>query len=228
MHQLDAIVIRMKNSKYFIKLDLFKGFWLLPLAEECREQFSFMTPDGVFTPVRLPQGACNSASQFQARMAEIFPYLINSTLEVWIDDIFGHCDSMDIWFNLLRTILERCAKFGLKLNAKKSFIFMLNANFCGRIFSAEGVSHDSKRIQTLLDIPSPTNVQELQQFLLSTQWMSRSIPEYNKLTSELHVLFNKVMKGQVKRTSRVASKVLLSDWTELHADAFIKTKEAIA
>jgi len=49
MPQCDAIVIRMKNSKYFIKLDLFKGFWLLPLAEECREQFSFMTPDGVFT-----------------------------------------------------------------------------------------------------------------------------------------------------------------------------------
>jgi len=80
MPQLDAIVIRMKNSKYFIKLDLFKGFWLLPLAEESREQFSFMTPDGVFTPLRLPQGACNSASQFQARMAEIFPDLINSKL----------------------------------------------------------------------------------------------------------------------------------------------------
>ena len=187
-----------------------------------------MTPDGVFTPTRLPQGACNSASQFQARMAEIFPDLINNTLEVWIDDIFGHCESMDLWFNLLKTILERCAKYGLKLNASKSFIFMLNAKFCGRIFSSAGVSHDTVRIKTLLDIPSPTNAQELQQFLLSTQWMSRSIPEYNRLTSALHVLFNEVMKGQVKRTSRVAARILLSSWTELHEEAFIKTKEAIA
>jgi len=165
MPQLDAIVIRMKNSKFFIKLDLFKGFWLLPLAEECREQFSFMTPDGVFTPMRLPQGARNSASQFQARMAEIFPDLINSKLEVWIDDIFGHCESMEAWFELLKIILERCSKYGLKLNAKKCFIFMLNAKFCGRVFSSEGVSHDTQRIKTLRDIPSPTKAQELQQFV---------------------------------------------------------------
>ena len=153
MPQLDAIVIRMKNSKFFIKLDLFKGFWLLPLAEECREQFSFMTPDGVFTPTRLPQGACNSASQFQARMAEVFPDQINSKLEVWIDDIFGHCESMEEWYELLKLILERCSRYGLKLNAAKYFIFMLSARFCGRIFPAEGVCHELEGIQALLDIP---------------------------------------------------------------------------
>ena len=217
----------MKNSKCFIKLDLFKGFWLLPLAEESREQFSFMTPDGVFTPQRLPQGACNSASQFQARMAEIFPDLMNEQLEIWIDDIFGHCDSMESWFHLLKTILERCAKFGLKLNAAKSFIYMIIAKFCGRIFTEGGVSHDPVRIKALLEIPSPTTAQELQQFLLSTQWMSRSIPDYNKLTSELHVLFNQVVEGQSKRTSRVASKIKLTSWTDIHEKAFKATKEAI-
>src|SRR5436190_8014902 len=39
MPQLDAVVVRMNKSKYFLKLDLFKGFWLLPLDENSQEQF---------------------------------------------------------------------------------------------------------------------------------------------------------------------------------------------
>jgi hypothetical protein len=35
----ESIVQRLGKAKIFFKLDLFKGFWLLPLAEECQEMF---------------------------------------------------------------------------------------------------------------------------------------------------------------------------------------------
>ena len=56
----DEILTRLSKGRYFLKLDLFKGFWGFPLAESSQEIFTFMTGDGTFTPLRLPQGVCKS------------------------------------------------------------------------------------------------------------------------------------------------------------------------
>ncbi|POM75373.1 Hypothetical protein PHPALM_7534 [Phytophthora palmivora] len=61
---LDAI----QGAKYFANCDLPEGFWQFPLHEESQEIFSFMTPEGIFSPLRVPQGATDSALHFQAQM----------------------------------------------------------------------------------------------------------------------------------------------------------------
>ena len=82
--------------------DAFKGFWMMPLAEDCREMFSFMTDRGVYTPRRSIQGALNSATQFQARMSEVFKSLIKKHLIVWIDDLLGYGKTLEEWFQALK------------------------------------------------------------------------------------------------------------------------------
>jgi hypothetical protein len=79
---LEAIVNDLAGSRCWFKLDAFKGFWMMPLAKDCREMFSFMTDRGVYTPKRSIQGALNSATQFQARMSEVFQSLIKDSLIV--------------------------------------------------------------------------------------------------------------------------------------------------
>lgn len=39
------------GAKYFSKFDMFKGFWQILFDPRCRELFSFMTHDGVYTPL---------------------------------------------------------------------------------------------------------------------------------------------------------------------------------
>jgi hypothetical protein len=84
---LESIVNYFSKAKFCIFLDAFQGFWTMPLDESCREIFSFMTDHGIFTPKRSIQGACNFATQFQARMAEIFKELLYKLLIIWIKDI---------------------------------------------------------------------------------------------------------------------------------------------
>src|SRR4029079_18239216 len=103
------------GSKCWFELDAFKGFWMMPLAEECREMFSFMTDRGVYTPKRSIQGALNSATQLQARMTEIFKNLIQDSLIVWIDDLLGFADSLEKWFSTLEQTLMLAAKHNVKL-----------------------------------------------------------------------------------------------------------------
>ena len=92
---LESIVCYLGNSKFWFKLDAFKGFWLMPLAESCQEMFFFMTDKAIFTPRRSIQGALNSATQFQSRMHEVFKELIYDKVIIWIDDLLGHASTLE-------------------------------------------------------------------------------------------------------------------------------------
>ena len=229
MPHLESIVRHLSSSKYWFSLDAFKGFWIMPLAEECQEMFSFMTDRAVFTPTRSIQGALNSAAQFQARMHEIFSGL-QRNLVIWIDDVLGHAQTESEWFRILEQTLKLADERNLKLNVDKCKLFQKQAKFCGRIFSPNGVSHDPERIQALSSMKEPTRASELQQFLMAAQWMSRSIPNFNKIVVPLQDMLEQAMKGQPKRTKAVARGVRLNrhGWNVNHRLAFERLKLAIA
>ena len=226
---LESIVTHLGNSKYWFKLDAFKGFWLMPLAEECQEMFSFMTDRGVFTPRRSIQGALNSAIQFQSRMHEVFKELIFSKVIIWIDDLMGHASNLQSWFDILTRVLYLASQFNIKFNIDKCDFFTTKVKYCGRIFSTEGVSHDPERVKALTEMSQPKTARDLQQFLMAAQWMSRSIPEYNAKVYSLQLIYEKAMKHQPARTKTIARQVRLAKygWEATHALAFEQLKQAI-
>jgi hypothetical protein len=114
---LESIVNYLSGSKYWFKLDAFKGFWMMPLSEEC-QMFSFMTDRGIYTPRRSIQGALNSVTQFQARMALVCKSLIYHALIVWIDDLLGHAKTLEEWFSVLETTLRLAVESNVKFNVK--------------------------------------------------------------------------------------------------------------
>src|SRR6185503_15824084 len=120
---LEAIVNNLTGSKCWFKLDAFKGFWMMPLAEDCRKMFSFMTDRGVYTPRRSIQGALNSATQFQARMSEVFKSLINKHLIAWIDDLLGYGKTLEEWCQALETTLKLAQRYNIQFNLKKCELF---------------------------------------------------------------------------------------------------------
>jgi hypothetical protein len=65
---------------------------------------------------------------------------------------------------------------------------------------------------------------------MATQWMSRSIPEYNAKVYTLQLIFEKAMKGQPSRRKSIARQIKLSavGWNDTHALAFAELKQAIA
>ena len=171
----------------------------MPLAEECQEMFSFMTDRGVYTPLRSIQGALNSATQFQARMSEVFKNMLYKKLIIWIDDLLCYCKNYEDWFSSLEETLRIADQCNIKFNVTKCDLFANKVKFCGRGFSPEGVEHDPARIEALLNIPQPKTARDLQQFLMAVQWMSRSIPEFNSKVYKLQQIFEECMKKMPSR-----------------------------
>ena len=78
-------------------------------------------------------------------------------------------------------------------------------------------------------MPCPKKANELQQILMASQWMSRSIPDYNKVVVPLQDILEAALKDQPRRTKRAASKLSLAQfgWSEIHYTAFDQMREAI-
>uniref|UniRef100_H3H7U3 Reverse transcriptase n=1 Tax=Phytophthora ramorum TaxID=164328 RepID=H3H7U3_PHYRM len=194
------------GKKVFARFDLTHGFWQLTLHPDCQELFSFVTPDGVYTPNRVPQGAMDSALHFQSQMQTLLAPLIPHSALVWVDDVILFAP----------TVAEFLAN--LKVNMKKSSLFELEILLCGRYFSADGVRHDPMRMDALSTLPLPATVADLQRFVFTTNWLHDSLPDYARAIAPLHAKLE-AEKKKIGKRNRNALQVA-TQWSNEERDAF--------
>ena len=139
------------------------------------------------------------------------------------------CDAC-LLVGLILFSFQHAQSFNLKLNLAKCHLFLQQVKFRGRIFNSKGVSHDPSRIQSLTEMPIPKTAREIQQILMASQWMSRSILNFNQIVSPLQDIFETSMKSRPKRTKSVANRVKSNSfgWNAVHDNAFNALKAAIA
>ena len=74
----------LRGATCFRKLDMLQGYWQMSLAAEAQEVFTIATPEGLFTPTRVPLSFLNATVYFQGVMTEL---LAGLNCKVWVDDI---------------------------------------------------------------------------------------------------------------------------------------------
>lgn len=91
----------------------------------------------------------------------------------------------------LRKYFERCRKFGISLNPKKSLFAMREGRLLRHIISKEGVIIDPKRFSTILVISLPKNKKEIQSFLGKIMFLRRLIPNYDEIVKDITNILKK-------------------------------------
>ncbi|KAG6616303.1 uncharacterized protein IUM83_03561 [Phytophthora cinnamomi] len=166
-----------QGKKIFARFDFTQGFWQLPLHEDSREIFSFVTPDGVYTPTRVPQGAMDSALHFQSQVqAKLAPLIPHSAL-VWVDDVILFAPTIAEFLQTLRTFFEIVSAANFKLNRTKSSL-----------------------------LSSRSSVADLQYFVCATNWLHDSLPDYARTIAPLQDKLNDE-RTRIGRRSRNALNV---------------------
>ncbi|GMF23688.1 unnamed protein product [Phytophthora lilii] len=107
MPNLLVVIAKVKGACFFATFDLFKGFWQLLLHPDCREFFSFITHDTVYTPTRVPQGATDSPIHFQNQMQEVSQDMLYKNLLVWVDDIVIFAKTAQDFLDVIRKFFAR-------------------------------------------------------------------------------------------------------------------------
>src|SRR6266550_2890567 len=88
---ISDLMIKLKGSKYFTKLDIRWGYNNVQIKKEDRWKAAFVTNRGLFEPNVMMFGLRNSPATFQAMMDDYFRDLTDKGwLVIYMDDILIH------------------------------------------------------------------------------------------------------------------------------------------
>ena len=79
---------------------------------------------------------------------------------IYLDDLTVFCKSDEDHLIHLKQTFEKCHRFGLSLNPKKSHFAMQEDKFLGHIVSRDGIKIDPSRVEAIDTINIPRNVRK--------------------------------------------------------------------
>jgi hypothetical protein len=91
----------------------------------------------------------------------------------------------------LMIVFERCRKYGISLNPKKSVFGIDEGKLLGHVASKGGVSIDPERVQSIKDVRPPLNKKSLQSFFRKINFIRRFVPNFAERIKPMSALLKK-------------------------------------
>ena len=76
--RINNLIDILNDGKYFMKMDILWGYNHIRIKEGDEEKAAFLTPLGLYEPVVMYFGLCNSPATFSRMMAVLFRDMINA------------------------------------------------------------------------------------------------------------------------------------------------------
>jgi Reverse transcriptase (RNA-dependent DNA polymerase) len=152
------------GSEVFATLDFCQGYWQIPLHKYSQDCQSFITPDGVYTPTRVLNGARNATRHLQSVLVAMMDD-IKRNINVWLNDCPLHTKTEDDLLATLNFFFKKCQEHGLELHASKCVLFATTVRYCARLITKDGVRFDPKNIKALRTMHEPHNSADLVQYV---------------------------------------------------------------
>ncbi|XP_037802987.1 uncharacterized protein LOC119597481 [Penaeus monodon] len=151
MSTVEDLLHKMGGAKYFCKIDLSKGYWQIPVAEEDVHKTAFVTPDGQYEFLRMPFGMVNAG----ATLVRAVKFLLKgmSGVESYIDDIIVHSATWEQHLRLLEELFRRIKAAGMTARPSKCTLATDRVEFIGHVLSngSMGLLEDNLPILRLPD-----------------------------------------------------------------------------
>ena len=210
---VDDLIQRLKGAKYFTKLDVRWGYNNVRIREGDEWKAAFLTNRGLFEPLVMFFGLCNSPATFQTMMNDIFADLIGEgKLCVYMDDILIFGQTREEVRRTTREVLKRLRHHKLYLKAEKCEFEKERIEYLGLIISHNSVSMDPKKVKDVVEWPRPEDKRDVQSFLGFANFYRRFIEDFSKIARPLFDLTKKDVEFV---------------WSEACEDAFVGLKRAI-
>lgn len=183
---------RVKKARYFTKLDLRWGFNNVRIKEGDEWKAAFKTNRGLFEPLVMFFGLCNSPATFQTMMNDILRDFINRGVTLcYMDDILIFNEEKEEHRAVTMEILNTLRQHNLFLKPEKCEFEQERIEYLGMIFSGGKVEMDPVKVEGVRQWPIPKNVKELQSFLGFVNFYRRFVKDFSIIARPLHDLTRK-------------------------------------
>eukprot|EP00253_Pinus_taeda_P031324 PITA_31324 len=172
-------------------LDGFSGYNQILVHPDDQLKTTFRTKWGTYAYQKMPFGLINAGATFQRAMDITFKGLIKRTVVVYLDDITVFYKERSNHKHDLNQTFQRCKKYGISLNPKKSFFALDQGKLLGFFVSKDGIYIDPDRIKEISEIPFPHNKKSMQSFLGQINFVKRFVPDFSQIILPLQTMIKK-------------------------------------
>jgi Reverse transcriptase (RNA-dependent DNA polymerase) len=184
---------RIKDSKYFTKLDIHWGYNNIRIREGDEWKAAFICQEGLFIPKVMFFGLCNSPATFQRMMNDIFANLIaEGKVTVYLDDILIATPDLLTHIQTVREVLDIIQTHNLYLKPEKCDWIQKEVEYLGHIISYSQIQMDHTKTQAIDEWKISWTKKELQSFLGFANYYQRFIKGYSDIIKPLITLTGKI------------------------------------
>jgi hypothetical protein len=188
---MEHLLQRVTGAGMMSMLDGFSRYNQVLLKRKDQLKTAFTTPCGTFMYLRMPFRLMNAGATFQRAMDFSFRDLIQKIIEIYQDDLTVVSKDRKDHLSHLRIVFERCRKYDILLNPKKSIFGIDKGKLLGHVASPGGVSIDPETVQSIKDVCPPVNKKALQSFLGKINFIRRFVPNFAERIKPLSALLKK-------------------------------------
>jgi hypothetical protein len=103
---IGELLERLAGAKYFTKLDMREGYYLLHMAKGEEWKTAFSCRYSLFEYQVMPFGLCNAPGMFQHFVNDTFSDFLDQFLAAYLDDLLIYLDSLKEHKAHVRLVLE--------------------------------------------------------------------------------------------------------------------------
>lgn len=188
MKTVEEVAATLDGAKVFSVLDASQAFHQIRVSEETSKLLVFNTPFGRYKYKRLPFGICSSPEVWERTAREVFEGI--DGVEIIRDEVLVKGKDDKEHNEVLEKTLQRARERGLKFNKDKCEIGVTEVTHQGHVFSPQGVRADPKKVQAIVDFPTPHNVDDVRRFLGIVNYVGKFVPNLSEKTEPLRILLN--------------------------------------
>src|SRR5258707_6989133 len=186
------MLTRLRDVEWFTTLDLHWGFNNVRLKEGDEWKAAFSMNCGLFEPLVMFFGLCNSPTTFQTMMNDILcPFIDRNEAICYMDDILIYSASLTDHQRITQEILQTLRSYKLFLQPEKCKFKHREVDYLGLVISKDHVAMDPIKVQGVTDWPQPTKVKDVQSFIGFVNFYQRFIHNFSEIACPLHVLTHK-------------------------------------
>ena len=212
MPSADGIFTKLSGHSYISKIDLSKGYWQVPMAEDCKAMTAFSTPAGLYQFTVMPFGLVNAPATFCRLMRKLLGGMEN--IDNFIDDIVVFTHTFEQHINILGELLTRLRDCGMTARPSKCLIGYEELECLGYLVGGQRLRPDEDKISAIKDAPVPTTKKQVRSFMGLAGFYRKFIPNFAAISVPLSDL---TRKGQPTKVQ----------WGESQQNAFDSLKRLL-
>ena len=127
-----------------------------PCISRMRKKKSFITPHGLYCYNVMPFSLKNVEATYQRLVTKMFRPLLDSTMEVYIDDILVKSKQRPNHTTHLQQTFDFLREYGMKLNPLKCAFGVSAGGFLGFVVTQRGIEANPTQLKAILQSPAPS------------------------------------------------------------------------